>query len=100
MQKTKGVEKALRQFFRPDEPVMADLCWPEYEWLSKTYDSHEALSTIPKNALRSLAIELLPGVNCQFRLVGQEPTSPAHGERNSVENESMVQTPPVLLNVH
>lgn len=70
-QQTKGVERALRQLFRPDEPVAADICWPEYEWLAKTYNSPEALSMIPKNTSRSLTIELLPGVNCQFRLGGQ-----------------------------
>lgn len=70
-QQTKGVERALRQLFRPDEPVTADICWPEYEWLAKTYNSSESLSMIPKNTSRSLTIELLPGVNCQFRLGGQ-----------------------------
>lgn len=70
-QQTKGVERALRQLFRPDEPVAADICWPEYEWLAKTYNSPEALSMIPKTTSRSLTIELLPGVNCQFRFGGQ-----------------------------
>ena len=88
MQQTKGVERALRQFFRPDEPVAADICWPEYEWLFKTYDSLEILSTIPRNSPRSLIIEILPGVICQFRLVGQRPNVRAHDERSPAETES------------
>lgn len=70
-QQTKGVERALRQFFRPDEPVSADICWTEYEWLSMTFDSLKALSSLPKNTTKSLTIELLPGVNFQFRLGSQ-----------------------------
>ncbi|WP_211467616.1 hypothetical protein [Collimonas silvisoli] len=93
MQKTKGIEKALRQFFHPDEPVMADLCWPEYEWLSQTYDSLEVLSTTPKTALRSLAIELLPGVDCQFRLIGQEPNSLINEELILMESPTPVRAP-------
>lgn len=95
MQQAKGVERALRQFFRPDEPVVADLCWPEYEWLSQTYDSIEALSTVPKSAPRSLAIELLPGVNCQFRLAGKEPNARIHEESQLAETEAKVRPPAV-----
>lgn len=64
----KGVERALRQFFRPDEPVQADICWAEYDWLARTYDSIEALTALPRNFPNGLTIELLPGVACQFRL--------------------------------
>lgn len=90
MQQTKGIERSLRQFFRPDEPVSADICWPEYEWLSQTYDSLEALSTIPKNAPKSLAIELLPGVNCQFRLVGPERNTAVNDESRTVDAVSKI----------
>jgi hypothetical protein len=98
MQKTKGVEKALRQFFRPDEPVMADLCWPEYEWLSQTYDSLEVLSTTPKTALRSLAIELIPGVDCQFRLINHEVYSSVHEEQISSKITPKHQVPSITDN--
>ncbi len=64
----KGVERVLRQFFRPDEPVQADICWVEYDWLARTYDSIEVLTALPRNFPSGLTIELLPGVACQFRL--------------------------------
>lgn len=64
----KGVERTLRQCFRLDEPVQADICWIEYDWLARTYDSPEAFSMLPRNFPSGLAIELLPGVICQFRL--------------------------------
>lgn len=86
-QQTKGVERALRQFFRPDEPVSADICWPEYDWLSMTFDSLKALSSLPKNTTRSLTIELLPGVNCQFRLGSQVPNTRANEEQRIVDME-------------
>ncbi|TAN48704.1 MAG: hypothetical protein EPN21_14235 [Methylococcaceae bacterium] len=92
MQQAKGVERALRQFFRPDEPVTADLCWPEYEWLSQTYNSLEAISNIPKGSPRNLAIELLPGVNCQFRLAGPGANVSVKDERNIAETEHRQRT--------
>lgn len=67
-QQAKGIERALRQFFRPDEPVQADICWVEYDWLARTYDSVEALTRLPRSFLSGLAIEIIPGVVCQFRL--------------------------------
>lgn len=67
-QQVKGVERTLRQCFRLDEPVQADICWIEYDWLARTYDSPEAFSMLPRNFPSGLAIELLPGVICQFRL--------------------------------
>lgn len=84
-QQSKGVERILRSLFRPDDPVAADICWPEYEWLSKTYDSPGALGIIPKNTPRSLAIELLPGVTCQFRLAGQSTNVKTNDEDRSAE---------------
>lgn len=86
-QQTKCVERALRQFFRPDEPVSADICWSEYEWLSKTFDSLKALSSLPKNTTKSLTIELLPGVNCQFRLGSQVPNTRANEEQRIADME-------------
>ena len=67
-QQAKGIERALRQFFRPDEPVQADICWVEYDWLARTYDSVEALTRLPRSLPSGLAIEIVPGVVCQFRL--------------------------------
>lgn len=67
-QQAKGIERALRQFFRPDEPVQADICWVEYDWLAHTYDSVDALTRLPRSFPSGLAIEIIPGVVCQFRL--------------------------------
>lgn len=92
-QQTKSVERALRQFFRPDEPVAADICWPEYEWLSKTYNSLEVLNSIPKSAPRSLAIELLPGVSCQFRFVGQGSNAKSIEDRHTAEMKEKTGAP-------
>lgn len=86
-QQTKGVERYLRQFFRPDEPVIADICWPEYEWITKTFDSLEVLSSIPKNTPRSLAVELLPGVSCQFRF-----GAPAINAKGNIEERHSADT--------
>ncbi len=65
---TKSVERLLRQPFRVDEPVRADLCWIEFEWLSETFGSGEVFTVLPKSAPRSLLIEVLPGVEFQLSL--------------------------------
>jgi len=95
MQQSKRIERTLRQLFRPDEPGMADICWPEYEWLSRTYDSLEVFSSIPKSAPRSLVIELLPGVSSHFRLVGQPSNIRGNDERRYGEAETKGRISPV-----
>lgn len=67
-QQSKGVERSLRQFFRIDEPVQADLCWSEYDWLADTYESMEIITGLPRSSPNGLTVEILPGVICQFRL--------------------------------
>lgn len=64
----KSVDKLLRQPFRVDEPVRADLCWIEFEWLSEMFGSGEVFSELPKSTPRSLLVEVLPGVEFQLRL--------------------------------
>lgn len=86
-QQARGVERSLRQFFRADQPVTADLCWPEFEWLSRTYDTQDVFSALPKHTQRSLAIELLPGVDCQLRLIGGASSARSTDERKLLEKE-------------
>lgn len=78
-QQAKGVERMLRQFYRIDEPVQADICWPEFVWLAETYSAPEVLGRLPRSNVSGLAIELLPGVVCQFRLADQSIGSRAGG---------------------
>jgi len=98
-QHAKGVERSLRQFFRPDEPVAEDICWLEYEWLTKTYGTLEVLSAIPKSIPRSLAIEILPGVGCQFRLVGQGSNVKANEDRYAVDMKDKTGVPAITESV-
>lgn len=87
MQQAKGVERALRQFFRADEPVQADICWAEYEWLAQTYDSVEMLLRLPRSFPSGLAIEIVPGVVCQFRLGEHGPGVRASAESRAGSSE-------------
>lgn len=98
-QQTKSVERSLRQFFRPDEPVAADICWSEYEWLSKTYNSMEVLNSIPKSAPRSLAIELLPGVSCQFRFAGQGSNAKTIEDHQATEIKGKIEVPVITESI-
>lgn len=69
----KSVDRLLRQPFRLDEPVRADLCWIEFEWLSEMFSSSsEVFSELPRSATRTLVVEVLPGVDYQMRLPTKE----------------------------
>ena len=68
----KSVDRLLRQPFRVDEPVRADLCWIEFEWLSEMFGSSGVFTELPKSAPRSLLIEILPGVELQLSLLSRE----------------------------
>lgn len=68
----KSVDRLLRQPFRVDEPVRADLCWIEFEWLSEMFGSGEVFTELPKSAPRSLLVEVLPGVELQLSLLSRE----------------------------
>lgn len=67
----KSVERLLSRPFRLDEPVQADLCWAEFEWMSETYGASDVFNDIPKSTPRSLVVEVLPGVDFQFRLMAK-----------------------------
>ena len=72
---SKSVDRLLRQPFRVDEPVRADLCWLEFEWLSETFSTGDVFTELPKSAPRSLMVEVLPGVEFQLRLTSREAAS-------------------------
>ncbi|OAD84539.1 hypothetical protein ATN89_08880 [Comamonas thiooxydans] len=79
----KSVDRLLRQPFRVDEPVRADLCWAEFEWLSEMFSSEDVFVELPKSAQRSLLIEILPGVEFQLGLPSRERANgpiPAYSE--------------------
>ncbi|BEP71572.1 MULTISPECIES: hypothetical protein [unclassified Variovorax] len=83
---TKSVDRLLRQPFRVDEPVRADLCWIEFEWLSEMFGSSEVFAELPKSAPRSLLVEVLPGVEFQLRL----PSSGRANEQASTFSEPAI----------
>lgn len=68
----KSVDRLLRQPFHVEEPVRADLCWVEFEWLSEMFGSSNVFAQLPKSAPRSLLVEVLPGVEFQLRLPSTE----------------------------
>ncbi|MDH5180536.1 MAG: hypothetical protein OEZ39_01675 [Gammaproteobacteria bacterium] len=70
----KGVERLLRTTFNWNDPPVADLCWLEYSWFSKTFDRNDSLINLPKFLPRVLSIEIMPGASCQLRLVSAENT--------------------------
>lgn len=82
----KSVDRLLRQPFRVDEPVRADLCWTEFEWLSEMFSTGDVFTELPKNAPRSLLVEVLPGVEFQLRLPSREPVN----EQASTLNEPAI----------
>jgi hypothetical protein len=76
------IERMLRGRVCLDDPHSADLCWPEFDWLSRTYEGAHVFLEMAKLFPRALAIEVAPGVQCQLRLV--EPNySPGESEQRS-----------------
>jgi hypothetical protein len=66
----KGMEKMLRTGFDWGDPTATDLCWAEYQWMSRTFEGTEALFKLPKLYPRLLSVEVVPGAPCQLRLAG------------------------------
>ena len=64
----KAVERQIRSRFDWGDYGGFDMCWIEYLWVSKTFDSADAFSEIPKLFPRVLSIEVMPGAVCQLRL--------------------------------
>jgi len=64
----KIIERQLKAPFRASDPVNADLCWSEYEWIVKADSRNDPFLHIPKLYSRALCLEVVPGALCQIRL--------------------------------
>lgn len=76
----KGIERQLRAPFNWADPSSADLCWPEYSWMTKAFDGGEAFVALPKLLSRVLSVEVMPGAACQLRLAVDAGAAEAEGE--------------------
>jgi hypothetical protein len=65
---TKGIERQVRTGFDWADVTGFDLCWVEYDWISKIFSGGDVFATLPKLTHRTLSIEVIPGATCQFRL--------------------------------
>ncbi len=65
---TKGIERQIRMAFSMQDPPAADVCWTEYNWLSQSFSGPQGVSDLARLFPRTLSIEVIPGVVCQFRL--------------------------------
>lgn len=75
----KGVDRILAANYEVTDALQADLSWVEYEWLSSSFREIEEFLALPKQTARSLTVELLPGVTCQFRLGGSKGAARVEG---------------------
>ena len=64
----KGLERLLRARIDWCNTSGADLSWPEYLWLTKTFTGKQVFAELPKMMPKVLSVEILPGVACQLRL--------------------------------
>ena len=64
----KGAERLLKPNFHWLDVSAADICWPEFAWLARTFDDASHLSALPKMLPRTLGVEIVPGVTIQLRL--------------------------------
>lgn len=69
----RSIDRFVGDAFNVTDPVSADLCWAEYQWLSLSDDRPNTYNDIPKLYSRLLSIEVLPGANCQLRLSSEFP---------------------------
>jgi hypothetical protein len=67
-----GVPAQLRGSIDWNEQSAAELSWLEYMWLAKARGQSDSFQTVPKSNPKLLLVEILPGVNCQFRFGGSE----------------------------
>ena len=78
MRLTKGTQRLLAASHRLIDAPQVDLSWVEHAWLSSTSLDTDVYSAVPRSSPRVLAIELLPGVSCQFRMTGvHAPAEPS-----------------------
>lgn len=80
----RGIEKVIRQSFEWGEPALADLAWPEYDWMATVFDGHKMFEAVSKTVAKVLSIEVMPGAICQLRLAVSSEEG-AEPQRNSTE---------------
>lgn len=80
----KGIEKIIRQSFEWGEPALADLAWPEYDWMASVFDGRKMFEAVSRTVAKVLSIEVMPGAICQLRLAGS-PEDVGESPRNVVE---------------
>ncbi|WAR43336.1 hypothetical protein [Methylomonas rapida] len=64
----KGIERQIRSKFDWVESSGFDLCWSEFAWFAKAFNTSEIFSTLPKLMPKVISVEIVPGATCQFRL--------------------------------
>jgi hypothetical protein len=80
----KGLERLLRARIDWCNTTGADLSWPQYLWLTKTFTGKQIFAELPKMVPKVLSVEILPGVACQLRLAADS----AGGARDVSQRES------------
>jgi hypothetical protein len=92
----KGVERLLRSPFQWWGVTSADLCWAEYAWMAQTFAGTAAFGELPKMGSKVLSVELIPGLQCQFRLAdsggqsGRETDRSEHPDTEKRDRELRV----------
>lgn len=66
----KGAERLIRIGFSWDAISAADIAWPEFAWLTRTFEGLDQLILLPKMLPRTLAVEVVPGALLHVRLDG------------------------------
>lgn len=66
----RGVQKVISQSFRWEEPVLADISWIEYDWMSAVFNGSKMFESVSRTVAKVLSIEIIPGATCQLRLAG------------------------------
>jgi len=91
----KGIEKNLRQGFEWEEPALADLSWPEYNWMASVFDGYQVFEAVSRTVAKVLSIEVLPGAICQLRLagstedIGEQTRGATKGARTSKKEKEL-----------
>jgi hypothetical protein len=89
---TKSIEKQIQSKFDWSDSAGFDLCWLEYQWMTSTFESPEVFTSFPKLMPRVLAIEVIPGAACQFRLTAGAAPEPGARPLESNQYEKDLQS--------
>lgn len=95
MRLAKGVQRLVGASHRLVDLPQADLSWVEHAWLTQLSEDPEIYATVPRLSPRLLAIELLPGVSCQFRISGAQTVDT--GSRGGQADQGTSFTVPVAV---